>query len=154
MRRISFRLNGRAIILDVEDYELLLDVVRRIGLTGAKPSCEMQVCGSCTVLLDGAPVSSCNTLAIEADSRELETVEGLARNGLHPVQEAFLKESAFQCGYCTPGMILTVKALLDSEAEPSEDEIIHWMDGNLCRCTGYEPIVKAVQAAAKKMREQ
>jgi aerobic carbon-monoxide dehydrogenase small subunit len=154
MRQINLLLNGTATSLDVEDHDLLLDVLRSIGLTGAKPSCEMEVCGTCTVLLDGAPISSCTTLALEADGRELETIEGLARNGLHPVQEAFLEQSAFQCGYCTPGMILTIKALLETNPDPSENEIVHWMDGNLCRCTGYQPIVKAVQTAAKKMRAQ
>jgi carbon-monoxide dehydrogenase small subunit len=151
---IEFRLNGREQRLDISPHELLLDVLRkRLGLTGTKRSCDVQVCGACTVLIDGRPVSSCTTLAFEARGREVLTIEGLAENGkLHPLQEAFLQHNGFQCGFCTPGMILAAKALLDENPDPSEDEIIHFMDGNLCRCTGYKGILDSIKAAAKTLR--
>ena len=122
----------------------------RLNLTGTKISCEVQVCGSCTVLVDGLPVSSCTLLAYEVSDREVVTIEGLARpdGTLHPIQQAFIDEFAFQCGFCTPGMILSAKALLDENPKPSRDEIIHYMDGNICRCTGYVSIVAAIQRAA------
>jgi len=152
MRRVlACRINGQPRRGEVEDRTLLLDFVRDLGMTGAKPSCEMEVCGACTVLLDGLPVSACTTLAAEAQGRAVETIEGLARDGaLDPLQEAFLEHFAFQCGYCTPGMILTAHALLRENPSPSREEVLHWMEGNICRCTGYDTIVKAVLAAAER----
>jgi aerobic-type carbon monoxide dehydrogenase small subunit (CoxS/CutS family) len=151
---VSFILNGRLQDIDVEPNELLLDVVReRFGLTGAKRSCDVQVCGACTLLVDGRPVSACTTLAFEVRGRSVLTIEGLAEDGkLHPLQEAFIEHGGFQCGFCTPGMILAAKALLDESPDPSETELKHFMHGNLCRCTGYKKIIESIMAAAKKMR--
>ncbi len=149
-RTIRFRLNGSARETSVEDHVLLSAMLRGLGLLGTKISCDMQVCGACTVLLDGRPVSACTTLAIEADGRALETIEGLARGQtLHPLQNAFIERNAFQCGYCTPGMIMAAKALLDEHRAPDADAVRHWLEGNICRCTGYETIVDAVLDAAK-----
>jgi len=148
-RAISFRLNGVDRSVEIEDQVLLLEMVRALGLTGAKLSCDMEVCGACTVLLDGRPVSSCTTLAIEAEGRSVETIESLADGvALHPLQQAFIDKFAFQCGYCTPGMIMSAKALLDARPRPETAEIRHWMEGNICRCTGYQTIVDAVLAAS------
>jgi aerobic-type carbon monoxide dehydrogenase small subunit (CoxS/CutS family) len=151
---VSFTLNGRLQEIDVEPNELLLDVVReRFGLTGVKLSCDVQVCGACTLLVDGRPVSACTTLAFEVRGRSVMTIEGLADNGkLHPLQEAFIEHGGFQCGFCTPGMILASKALLDENPNPSEAELKHFMHGNICRCTGYKKIIESIMAAAKKMR--
>jgi aerobic carbon-monoxide dehydrogenase small subunit len=150
---VSFTLNGRPQELEVEPHELLLDVVRdRLGLTGAKRSCDVQVCGACTVLVDGRPVSACTTLAFEVRDRSVLTIEGLAEDGkLHPLQQAFIDHGGFQCGFCTPGMILAAKALLDEMPQPSQAELKHFMHGNLCRCTGYKKIVESIMAAAKTM---
>ncbi len=129
--------------------ELLRD---RLGLIGTKVSCEMQVCGACTVLVDGNPVSSCATLACDLDGTDVLTVEGLARGrDLHPVQEAFMNANALQCGFCTPGFIMMAVALLDDHPDAGQAEIREWMDGNLCRCTGYEPIETAVTVAAARL---
>ena len=129
--------------------ELLRD---RLGLTGTKVSCEMQVCGACTVVVDGNPVSSCTTLACDLDGTEVLTVEGLARGReLHPVQEAFMEANALQCGYCTPGFIMMAVALLDAYPDADRAEVREWMDGNLCRCTGYAPIETAVTVAAARL---
>ncbi|HZP95335.1 MAG TPA: (2Fe-2S)-binding protein [Candidatus Limnocylindria bacterium] len=148
-RAISFRLNGTEREVEIEDQVLLLDMVRGLGFVGAKLSCDMQVCGACTMLLDGRPVSACTTLALEADGRAVETVEGLADGpALHPLQRAFIDHFAFQCGYCTPGMIIAAKALLDERPHPSAEDVRRWMEGNICRCTGYQTIVDAVLAAA------
>lgn len=151
---ISLTINGSPRELEVEPHELLLDVVRdRLGLTGVKRSCDVQVCGACTLLLDGRPVSSCTLPAFEANGREVLTIEGLARNGkLHPLQESFIENGGFQCGFCTPGMILASKALLDENPDPSEEEIVHFMHGNLCRCTGYKKIIESILAGAKTLR--
>lgn len=150
-RSIECLLNGSPRTLEIEDHTLLLDALRDIGLTGAKPSCEMEVCGACTVLLDGLPVSACTTLALEAAGRRLQTVEGLAEGDqLSVVQQAFLDQFGFQCGFCTPGMILSAEALLAENPDPSEAEIRHWMDGNICRCTGYQAILASIQAASRK----
>jgi aerobic carbon-monoxide dehydrogenase small subunit len=149
--QLSFQLNGKAVEVDCEAQETLAEVLReRLNLTGTKISCEVQVCGACTVLLDGLPVSSCTLLAYEARERNVVTIEGLAKpdGTLHPIQQAFIDEFALQCGFCTPGMILAAKALLDENPQPSRDEIIHYMDGNICRCTGYVSIVRAIQKAA------
>ena len=151
---VSFTLNGRLQEIEVEPHELLLDVVReQLGLTGAKRSCDVQVCGACTLLVDGRPVSACTTLAFEVRGRSVLTIEGLAQDGkLHPLQEAFIEHGGFQCGFCTPGMILAAKALLDENPNPSEAELKHFMHGNICRCTGYKKIIESIMAAAKKMR--
>lgn len=154
-RTVRCLVNGAERSFAVEDRTLLLDAVRGLGLTGAKPSCEMEVCGACTVLLDGLPVSACTTLALEADGRQLRTVEGLAHGGrLSAVQEAFLDHFGFQCGFCTPGMVLTAEALLAENPDPSEAEIRHWMEGSICRCTGYQAILESIRAAARARRER
>src|SRR5215510_3202563 len=149
---VSFTLNGRLQEIEVEPHELLLDVVReRLGLTGAKRSCDVQVCGACTLLVDGRPVSACTTLAFEVRGRSVLTIEGLAENGkLHPLQQAFIEHGGFQCGFCTPGMILAAKALLDEMPDPTVDQVKWYMKGNICRCTGYKKIVEAIQAAASE----
>jgi aerobic carbon-monoxide dehydrogenase small subunit len=151
--RISGVINGREHTLEIDNAMLLLDLLRDLGLTGAKPSCEMEVCGACTVQLDGLPISACTTLAIELDGRAVETVEGLgvSESSLHPVQQSFIERSAFQCGFCTPGMVMTAKALLEENPAPSRDDVVHWLEGSICRCTGYEPIVDAVLDAAEAM---
>jgi aerobic-type carbon monoxide dehydrogenase small subunit (CoxS/CutS family) len=151
---ISFTLNGRLQEIEVEPHELLLDVVReRLGLTGVKRSCDVEVCGACTLLVDGRPVSSCTTLAFEVRGRSVLTIEGLADEGkLHPLQDAFIEHGGFQCGFCTPGMILAAKALLDENPKPTEEELKHFMHGNICRCTGYKKIIESIMAAAEKMR--
>jgi carbon-monoxide dehydrogenase small subunit len=152
-REIRFTLNGGTHSSDIEDQVLLIELVRSLGLVGTKLSCDMQVCGACTVLLDGRPVSACTTLAIEADGRRVETIEGLAAGTkLHPIQQAFIDRFAFQCGYCTPGMIVAAKALLEEHPGPSREDVRRWMEGNICRCTGYETIVEAVLDAADQMK--
>lgn len=154
--KMSFNLNGRPIEVECEAQETLAEVLRsRLNLTGTKVSCEVQVCGACTVLVDGLPVSSCTLLAYEARDKEVLTIEGLANpdGHLHPIQQAFIDEFAFQCGFCTPGMILAAKALLDENPRPTQEEIIHFMDGNICRCTGYVPIIRAIRRAAETMKE-
>ena len=155
MTTIALTVNGRPVQLEIESREMLLDVLRdRLGLTGAKRSCDLQVCGACTVLLDGEPVSACCTLAYEAGGRSIETIEGLADGAeLHPIQAAFIENVAIQCGFCTSGMVLTTKALLAENPEPSESEIKSYLSGNLCRCTGYWNIVNAVSDAARRLRE-
>jgi aerobic-type carbon monoxide dehydrogenase small subunit (CoxS/CutS family) len=148
-REIALTLNGTDRRLEVEDQVLLIELVRGLGLVGTKLSCDTQVCGACTVLLDGRPVSSCTTLAVEAEGRTVETIEGLATGTtLHPIQQAFIDRFAFQCGYCTPGMIMAAKALLDERPDPDAATVRHWMEGNICRCTGYGTIVEAVLDAA------
>jgi carbon-monoxide dehydrogenase small subunit len=151
---VVFTLNGREQTIEVEPHELLLDVIRnRLGLTGAKKSCDMQVCGACTVLVDGRPVSSCTLLAFEVRGRKVLTIEGLAENGkLHPLQQAFIDHGGFQCGFCTPGMILAAKALLDRNPRATEADVIDFMEGNICRCTGYKSIIKSILAAAETLR--
>jgi carbon-monoxide dehydrogenase small subunit len=153
--RLALTVNGAPVDIDVETGDFLLDVLRdRLGLTGTKRSCDTEVCGACTVLVDGVPVSSCTLLAWETRGRRVETIEGVARDGhLHPVQEAFLEASAFQCGFCTPGMIVTVKALLDEEPEASPETVKAWLRGNICRCTGYVSILDAVRSAQRRLRE-
>jgi len=148
---LSFTLNGRLQELDVEPHELLLDVVReRLGLTGAKRSCDVQVCGACTLLLDRKPVSGCSFLAVDADGAEVLTIEGLGDNSaLHALQEAFMEFGALQCGYCTSGFILTAKAMLDECPQPSEQQIRDYLAGNFCRCGCYQEIVQAVKNVAR-----
>ena len=149
-RALSLLVNGRAYDVEIEAHRNLLSVIRNeVGLTGAKEGCDDSECGACMVLLDGRPANSCSVLAVQAAGRRIETVEGLATNGsLHALQEAFLAEGGVQCGFCTPGMLMSAKALLASNPNPSEAEIRRYLSGNLCRCTGYSGIVRAVQRAA------
>ncbi len=144
--RLELDVNGRPVVREIEPQELLLDVLRdRLGLTGAKRSCDTQVCGVCTVLVDGKPVSACCFLAADAEGRSVLTVEGLAeRPEFARLEEAFTRHAALQCGFCTPGMLLTVSALLETGELTSADEIKRSLNGNLCRCTGYRGIVEAV----------
>ena len=150
MRHVSFTVNGTPRELDLEPRELLVYVLReRLGLTGTNVGCDTSSCGACTVLVGGESVKSCTMLGVQADGLEVTTIEGLADNGtLHPVQQAFHENHGLQCGFCTPGMVLAVVSLLDENPQPSEPEIRLALEGNLCRCTGYHNIVKAVQAAA------
>lgn len=149
--QIHLQVNGEPYDLLVEPRHTLLKVLRDdLGLTGTKKGCDTGDCGACTVLMNGKPINSCLALAMEASGREITTIEGLARgDDLHPLQEAFIQAGAIQCGYCTPGMILTAKALLDENSAPSEEEVKRALSGNLCRCTGYVKIVQAVRAAAR-----
>ncbi len=150
MGQVSITVNGAEHILELEPRELLVYVLReRLGLTGTNVGCDTSSCGACTVLLDGESVKSCTLLGVQANGHEITTIEGLATNGtMHPVQEAFHVEHGLQCGYCTPGFVMAVVSLLDETPNPSEEEIRHALEGNLCRCTGYQNIVRAVQAAA------
>ncbi len=150
---LRLTVNGREVRAEIEPRELLLDFVRdRLGLTGTKRSCDVQVCGACTVLIDGVPVSSCCTLAYEANGRDVLTIEGMAHGGaLHPIQAAFVERAALQCGFCTPGMVLSAKALLDEIPCPTREQIREYLGGNLCRCTGYWNIIEAVEHAARTL---
>jgi carbon-monoxide dehydrogenase small subunit len=150
--RFTCTVNQESVDLLADDYKTLLEVLREdLGLTGTKHGCELGECGACSVLVDGEPVLSCLMLAVECEGRRVETVEGLASNGrLHPLQECFADLGAAQCGYCTPAMLMTAKALLEREPHPSRDRIREALSGNLCRCTGYLQIIEAVEAAAKK----
>jgi aerobic carbon-monoxide dehydrogenase small subunit len=151
---ITATINGEKQSADVEPRMLLVHYLREtLRLTGTHIGCDTSHCGACTVLLDGIPVKSCTMFAVQVDGREVTTVEGLARNGeLHPVQAAFTEEHGLQCGFCTPGMMLTSAALLEANASPTEEDIRWELSGNVCRCTGYTNIVKAVQSAAETMR--
>jgi carbon-monoxide dehydrogenase small subunit len=153
---IQMRVNGKDYTADVPPQRLLIDCLRYdLGLTGTKEGCSVGVCGACTVVMDGILVSSCLTLAVLADGKEIITVEGLAQNGkLHPVQQAFIDYGGFQCGICTPGMVVAAKALLDQNPNPSEDDIKDWMMGNLCRCTGYYKIIESIRGAATRMQTE
>jgi len=153
---VSTTINGERIEFLCEPHQSLLECLRDIlGLTGTKEGCNDGNCGACSVLLDGKLVNSCLVLGVEIEGRSVTTVEGLAGwHGLHPLQQAFIREDAVQCGYCTPGMLIAAKALLDRTPNPDEAEIRAWLAGNLCRCTGYDKIVRAVQAAAAQMREE
>ena len=150
MRTIALTVNGIRQELEVEPRQLLVYALReQLALTGTNIGCDTSSCGSCTVHLDGESVKSCTLLAVQADGHEITTIEGLASNGdLHPMQQAFREQHALQCGYCTPGMIMAATSLLQEHPTPTEDEIRHGLEGNLCRCTGYQNIVKAVQAVA------
>ena len=154
-RRIKFKLNGELVEVDVRPNELLLNVLReKFHLTGTKYSCGLGECGACTVLVDGEPVLACLTLAVDVDGREVVTIEGLAKNGeLDPIQRAFAEEGAIQCGFCTPGFIIIIKALLSENPNPTEEEIREYIRGNLCRCTGYVNIVKAIKRALEYYRQ-
>jgi aerobic carbon-monoxide dehydrogenase small subunit len=147
---IEVTINGQQRTAEVEPRLLLAHFLRnQLGMTGTHIGCDTTSCGACTVLLDGVPVKSCTVFAVQTDGRELTTVEGLRRDGaLHPIQEAFKEEHGLQCGFCTPGMMLTSAALLEENPDPSEEEIRWALSGNICRCTGYQNIVKAVQRAA------
>ena len=153
---IRMRVNGKDYTADVPSQRLLIDCLRYdLGLTGTKEGCSVGVCGACTVLMDGVLVSSCLTLAVLADGKEITTVEGLAQDGkLHPVQQAFIDYGGFQCGICTPGMVVAAKALLDQNQNPSDDDIKDWMMGNLCRCTGYYKIIESIRGAATRMQTE
>jgi aerobic carbon-monoxide dehydrogenase small subunit len=150
---INIKVNDRRYEVAVDANRTLADLIRYdLGLTGTKKGCEIGECGSCTVLLDGKPVNSCLVLAVQVREREVLTVEGLeTEDGLHPLQSAFIEKGAIQCGFCTSGMLLSAKSLLDGKSEPGESEIRTAISGNLCRCTGYQKIVEAVQQAGKEM---
>lgn len=151
--RVCAKINGKQVEFLCESYQSLLECLRDIlGLTGTKDGCNDGNCGACSVLLDGRLVNACLVLGVEIEGREVTTVEGLADwRGLHPIQQAFVEEDALQCGYCTPGFLIAAKALLDREPNPSEERIRTWLAGNLCRCTGYDKIVRAVQSAAARL---
>ena len=151
---VAITVNGVAREAEVEPRTLLVDLIRDgFGLTGTKIACDTSQCGSCTVHLDGMAVKSCTVLAVQANGAEVTTIEGLAENGdLHAVQEAFHEQHGLQCGFCTPGMVMATVALLEQSPDPSDEEIRHGLEGNLCRCTGYENIVKAVREAAGATR--
>jgi carbon-monoxide dehydrogenase small subunit len=149
MYPLTMKLNGESVTVEVEPFELLVDVLRdKLGLTGTKIGCSEGECGACTVIIDGQAVLSCLLPAMKAQGREVVTIEGLSHDGeLHPLQQAFIEKGAVQCGYCTPGMIMSAKALLDETPRPSVEEIQEAVAGNLCRCTGYLQIVDAIEAA-------
>jgi len=151
-KSILVTVNGRSKTTEVEPRRLLVHWIREaLGLTGTHVGCDTSSCGACTVLLDGTPVKSCTMFAVQADGREVTTVEGLQQGGkLHPIQEGFKEEHGLQCGFCTPGMMLLGAALLEENPDPSEEDVRWAISGNLCRCTGYQNIVKSVQWAAKK----
>ena len=153
--RISTTVNGVDRDLEIDPWELLVDVLRdRLRLTGTKRSCDVQVCGTCTVLLEGMAVSSCTTLAVEMDGRTVATVEGFATDdGLSPVQQAFVDHNALQCGYCTPGFIVTCHALRHEHPDADDDVICHYLEGNVCRCTGYTGILAAARDAVRTDRD-
>ena len=149
-RVIELNVNGEVYEVAIDVHRTLLEVLREtIGLTGAKEACDMGDCGACTVLVDGKPVLSCLMLAMDAIGKDITTIEGLAKGGeLHPLQKAFVEHGGIQCGFCTPGMVLTAKAFLDKNPKPTVDEVKMAISGNLCRCTGYVKIVEAIMAAA------
>ncbi|MDR3562075.1 MAG: (2Fe-2S)-binding protein [Negativicutes bacterium] len=150
---INFTLNNKPVNMEVETKEILVDTLReRLGLTGTKKACGTGDCGACTVLLNGRAVRSCTLLTAMVDGKEVLTIEGLGNEeNVHPIQQAFVDEGAIQCGYCTPGMILATKALLDRIPNPTTEEIKEALSGNLCRCTGYEKIIRAVEISARKL---
>lgn len=152
-RAISISVNGVTHQHEVEPRLLLVHYLRDVlGLTGTHIGCETLLCGACTILLDGQAVKSCTMLAVQADGAQITTIEGLMKNGeLHPMQEGFWERHGLQCGYCTPGMIMAATQIIDRNANPSREEIRHGLEGNLCRCTGYQHIVEAVEYAAKKL---
>jgi len=154
MKQIKVTVNGILHELSVQPWETLLDVIREhLGLTGTKEGCGLGECGACTIIMDGKTVNSCLVLAVEADNRVITTIEGLANGDeLHPIQEAFIQCGGLQCGFCTPGMIMSTKALLENNPSPDEEEIRKGIAGNFCRCTGYTKIIESVKVAAKNMR--
>ncbi len=154
-QQITVTVNGEEHSVEVEPRLLLVHFLReKLGLTGTHVGCDTTNCGACTVLVDGVPIKSCTHFAVQVDGRDVTTVEGLAQGGqLHPIQEAFKEEHGLQCGFCTPGMLLVSSVLLEENPDPTEEEIRWAISGNICRCTGYQNIVKSVQWAAKKMKE-
>ena len=155
-KEISFEINGKKTRITVPVHRTLLEMIRGdLGLTGAKESCDEGECGACTVIMDGKAISSCLTLAVQADGKKIITIEGLMKDDqLDPIQQAFIDVGSVQCGYCTPGMILSAKALLDVNPDPTEPEIRTALEGNICRCTGYDRIVKGVQLAAEYLKKE
>ncbi len=148
--QIKLSINGQKKNVEINPGDTLLKAIRRLGLTGTKEGCGEGECGACTVLLEGLPINSCLYLAFNAQGKDILTIEGLkGKNGLHPIQQAFVEEGAIQCGYCTPGMVLISKALIDRNPHPTEEEIRNSLSGNLCRCTGYVKIVNAVKRVAE-----
>ena len=151
---LQFKVNGKNVSAEVRPNITLLRLLRNLGFTEVKSGCEKGDCGSCAVLLDGEPINSCLTLALQAQGREITTVKGLGTiEDLHPLQESFVKFGAVQCGFCSPGMVVTAKALLDKNPNPTREEIREAISGNLCRCTGYQKIVDAIEDASKKKRK-
>ena len=152
---INLKVNGQVYPVEVEPRERLLDVVRyKLDLTGPKEGCGTGDCGACSVIVDGRLVCSCLMLATEAEGKRIDTVEGMAQNGvLHPLQQKFLEHAALQCGFCTPGLLVASKALLETNPDPTETEVRYWLAGNLCRCTGYDKVIRAVMDAAAEMRQ-
>ena len=153
-KTLSFSLNGESVQVEIEPHLTLLQLLREtFGLTGTKEGCGMGECGACTVLVDGAGINSCIFPALEAEGKSVTTIEGLTdlQGNLHPIQKAFIEYGAVQCGFCTPGMLLSAKALLDENPKPTEDEIRNGIAGNLCRCTGYAQIVQAIKAVSEKL---
>jgi carbon-monoxide dehydrogenase small subunit len=156
MKQITIEVNGETHQLLVKPSATLLDIIREdLSLTGAKEGCGEGECGACTVLMDGLAVNACLILAVEANGKHITTIEGLSHDGaLHPIQQAFVDIGGLQCGFCTPGMILSTKALLDKNQDPTDQEIRKGLEGNFCRCTGYTKIIESVKVAAQKMRGQ
>jgi len=153
---ITLKVNGIKYAVDVKPQRTLVEVLREtLGLTGTKKSCNEGECGACTVLMDGKPVASCLVLAIDAQGKEILTIEGLSEGeNLHPIQEAFLKHGGIQCGFCTPGMVMSAKAFLDEHPKPTQTEVRQAISGNLCRCTGYQQIVDSIMAGSKMMKRE
>jgi len=154
--KIHLTVNGEPYDLLVDPRQTLVDLIRHeLGLTGTKKGCDAGDCGSCTIILNGKPVNSCLILGVEADGSDILTIEGLQKGEeLHPIQEAFINHGAVQCGFCTPGMILSAKALLDSSPHPTEEEIMRAISGNLCRCTGYKKIIEAIESLGEQSTEE
>ncbi|WP_199256785.1 (2Fe-2S)-binding protein [Alteribacillus sp. YIM 98480] len=155
-KQVNFILNGKSVSAEVAPHETLLDLLRNdFGLGGAKETCGLGLCGVCTIIVSGVPVSGCLHFASSIDGEEILTIEGMeTEEGLHPVQEAFLNNKAFQCGYCTPGMILMAKKLLEENANPSVEEIKDYMAGNICRCASYGQIIEAINEASKLLQQE
>ena len=153
MAKVSIKINGKKIVEEISDNTMLSDFLRdRLALTGTHIGCDTSQCGACTVHLNGNSVKSCTTLAADCDGTEITTIEGLSKNGkMHPMQEAFKKNHGLQCGFCTPGMVMSAIDLLQKNKTPSDQEIRDWLEGNICRCTGYQGIVDAVKDASSKM---
>ena len=154
--KVSFLLNGKAVSAEVENRTLLVEALRdKLAKTGTHVGCDTSQCGACVIHVNGKSIKSCSMLAVQAEGADITTIEGLAKNGqLHPLQEAFREEHGLQCGFCTPGMIMSALDLLQTNADPTDSEIRHWLEGNLCRCTGYQNIVKAIKTGAAAMREE
>lgn len=155
LKEINFTVNDELVTLNVPVNRTLLQVLREdLFLTGTKEGCDAGECGACTVMVDGKPINSCLTLAVEVDGKNVLTVEGLAKNGeLHPLQQAFVDVGAVQCGFCTPGMVMSAKFVLDEMVNPTEEQIRTGIEGNICRCTGYDRIVKAIKLASERMQK-